>query len=85
VAFVSNWVKHAKLFLLLQSRSAIGVNYPGALCSMAALRRAFRNRHRQIMLRVAGGRVILGIDPLGPAVSDGYAAKKTSGGALQDQ
>jgi len=37
------------------------------------------------MLRVAGGRVILGIDPLGPAVSDGYAAKKTSGGALQDQ
>jgi hypothetical protein len=49
VAFVSNWVKTAKLFLLLQSRSTIGVNYPGALCSMAALQRAFRNRHRQLM------------------------------------
>src|ERR1700688_2172540 len=36
VAFVSNWVKHAKLFLMLKSRSTIGVNYPGALCSMAA-------------------------------------------------
>jgi hypothetical protein len=27
----------------------MGVNYLGALCSMAALRRAFRNRDRQSM------------------------------------
>jgi hypothetical protein len=34
--FVSNWAKYAKLFPLLESRITIGVNYPGALCSMAA-------------------------------------------------
>jgi hypothetical protein len=48
-AFVSNWANYAKLFPLLLSRITIGVSYPGTLCSMAALRRAFRNLDRQSM------------------------------------
>jgi hypothetical protein len=46
-AFVSNWTNYAKLFPLSQSRITSGVNHPGALCSMAALRRAFSNRDRK--------------------------------------
>jgi hypothetical protein len=63
-AFVSNWANYAKLLPLLQSRITIGVNYPGALCSMAALRRAFRNRDRQSM---AGGALGQDAAPLAQA------------------